>query len=247
MKLKKFFLPFAAVTLALGLAACGNGDKEETEQDPTEQVDQEAIDKMNKKLAEQEVEDDLVVAVVNEEELNGMDYNVVLQNIQRQYQEMGIDPTAEELVEEIKERTLNELVSQTLFLQKAKSEDIEVSPEEIDNEYNLLITQFGNEEALEEVLEQEKVSKEDFKERIADSIVYSKYQEQIAPAEEVSDEEVQSYYDEFAEQSEGVEELPPLEDLSDNIRQLITEQKQQEKLLAHLDELKESADVELKI
>ncbi len=252
MKLKKLFLPFAVIALALGLAACGNGDKEDDEeagQNPGEEqeVDQEAIDEMNAKLAEQQVDEDLIVAVVNEEELVGQRYNIVLQNIQTQYQQIGQDPTTDELKDVIQEHTLNNLVNETLILQEAKAEKIEVSSEEIDNEYGMLAEQFGGEEALEAALESEKTDIETFRENIADSILYSKYQEQVAPLEDVSDEEVQAYYDEFAAQSEGEGELPPVEDLSDEIRNMIAQDEQQKKIMGHLEELKKDADIELKI
>lgn len=249
MNWKKFLLPFIIVALAFSLAACGNGDKEETEQDANEegQVDQKAIDEMNEKLAKQQVEEDTVVAVVNDEELDGQKYNTVLQNIQVQYQEMGIDPTTEEIAEQIQTHTLNEVVNQTLLLQQAQAENIEVLPEEIDNEYGMLVEQYGGEEVLEGILENEGIEKEAFLEQIESSILYSKYIESVAPTEEISDEDVEAYYDEIAAQSEETEELPPLEDLSEMIRDNLAQETQQQKIMAHLEELKEEATIELKI
>lgn len=250
MNLKKLFLPIAVIALALGLAACGNDDKEEEQEDAGEEqeVDQEAIDEMNAKLAEQEIDEEEIVAVVNEEELDGKQFNTVLRNIQVQYQQMGQDPTTDELKELIQEHTLNNLVSETLFLQDAKAQGTEVLPEEIDNEYGMFVEQFGGEEALAEALESEGMEIESFKEeQISNSLLYSKHLEKVAPTEEVSDEEIKAYYDQFAEQSEGEGELPSVEDLSDDIEQMIVEEKQQEKLQAYLEDLKEDADIELKM
>lgn len=250
MNLKKLLLPIAVIALALGLAACGNDDKEEEQEDAGEEqeVDQEAIDEMNAKLAEQEIDEEEIVAVVNEEELDGKQFNTVLRNIQVQYQQMGQDPTTDELKELIQEHTLNNLVSETLFLQDAKAQGTEVLPEEIDNEYGMFVEQFGGEEALAEALESEGMEIESFKEeQISNSLLYSKHLEKVAPTEEVSDEEIKAYYDQFAEQSEGEGELPSVEDLSDDIEQMIVEEKQQEKLQAYLEDLKEDADIELKM
>lgn len=236
------------MALALGLAACGNGDKEEDEQAGTEeQVDQEALNEMKEKLAKQQVEDDVIVAVVNDEELDGEKYNTVLQSIQMQYQEMGVDPTAEETAEQIQSHSLNEVVNQALLLQKAKAENIQVSDEEIDDEYGMLAEQYGGEDALEEILKSEELDKDAFREQIESSILYSKYIEVIAPTEEVSDEDVKAYYDEIAAQSEDDEELPALEDLSDMIRSNLAQEAQQEKIMAHLEKLKEDAEIELKM
>lgn len=250
MRLKKFLLPFAVIALALGLAACGNGDEEAKDgSNQEEQIDQEAIDEMNKKMAEQQVEEDKIVAVVNDEELNGQQYNTVLQNMQSQYQQMGVDPTTDEIGDQIQSQTLDEIVNQTLLLQQAHAAEIKVSDEEIDEEYNMLVDQFSGEETLDKMLKDENIEKEAFRERIADSLLYSKYIEHIAPAEEVSDEDVKAYYDEIAAQSEGDEdaELPPLEDLSDMIRSSLAQEAQQKKIMAHIEELKEDANIELKM
>lgn len=215
MRLKKFFLPFAIMALALGLAACGNGDKEEDEQAGTEeQVDQEALNEMKEKLAKQQVEDDVIVAVVNDEELEGEKYNTVLQSIQMQYQEMGVDPTAKEVAEQIQSHTLDKVVNQTLILQQAHAESIEVASDEIDNEYEMLAEQYGGEEALDAVLESLNMEKDTFRDQIETSILYSKYIEKVAPAEEISDE---------------------------------AQEAQQEKIMAHLEKLKEDAEIELKM
>lgn len=248
MKLKKLFLPFVAGALALSLAACGGDDKEKSQDNEGSSADQAAIEEMQKKLDKQKIEDDKIVAVVNDEELNGEAYNIVLQNLQAQIQQSGQDPTSEEFVEELKKQTLDTLVNQTLILQQAKVEKIEVSEEEIENEYGMLVVQFGDEEKLEEALKQEGMDTKTLKEEIInESILFQKYQEQVAPVEEVSDEEVKTYYEEFAAQSEGDEELPPLEDISDNIKSILEQNQQQEKLIAHIEELKKAAKIELKI
>lgn len=234
------------IALVLGLAACGNDDKEDAGETPG--VDQEAIDEMNAKLAEQQIDEEKVVAIVNEEELDGKQFNTVLRNIQLQYQQMGQDPTADELTDLIQEHTLNNLVNEILFLQDARAHNTEVSPEEIDNEYGMFVEQFGGEEALEEALKNEGMEIESFKEeQIENSLLYSKHLEKTAPLEEVTDEEIQAYYDQFAEQSEGEGELPPVEDLSDEIKSMIAQEKQQEKMQAYLEQLRENADIELKM
>lgn len=248
MKLKKLFLPFVAGALALSLAACGGDDKEKTKDKEDPSGDQAAIEEMQKELDKQKIEDDKIVAVVNDEELNGESYNTVLQNLQAQIQQNGQDPTSEEFVEELKKQTLDTLVNQTLILQQAKAEKIEVAEEEIENEYGMFVVQFGDEEKLEEALKEEGLDPETLKEEIiTESILFQKYQEQVAPVEEVSDEEVKTYYEEFAAQSEGDEELPPLEEISDNIKSILEQNQQQEKFIAHIEKLKKDAKIELKI
>lgn len=257
MKFKKVLLPFFAGALALSLAACGGDDKakdkdkdkEETPDTEVSQEDQEAAaEKMQAKLAEQQVEEDLVVAIVNKEELLGQQYNAALSSIQGQMQQMGSDPTSEEAAEQIKTQTLDTVVNQALILQKAKEEKIEVSQEEIDEEYAGFIAQFGDEDTFKKALEEQNMNVDDFKEQIEDSILFDKYKEKVSPAEEISDEEVKEYYEGIeAQNKDGEEGLPPLEEVSEEIKGILAQNKQQEQLNAHVLELQEAADIELKI
>lgn len=242
MKFKKVLLPFFAGALALSLAACSGDDKEKEDAD-----DQAAFEEMQKKLDEQKIDEEKIVAVINDEEVNGETYNVVLQNLQMQFQQIGQDPTSDEVAKALKEQTLDTLVNQTLLLQKAKAENIEVAQDEIDNEYNLFIEKFGDEDTLKKALDSEGMKPEDLKTQISDSIAFDKYQEKVAPAEDVTEEEIQAYYDDFVAQSEGDEEVPPLEEISESIEQILLQDQQQQKMMAHLEELKKDAKIELKI
>lgn len=235
MKFKKILIPFIAGALAISLAACSGDDKAKE-------------DEAQSKLAEQQVDAKEIVAVVNDEELNGEQYNAALTSIQGQMQQMGQDPTSKEAAEQIKAQTLDTLVNQTLLLQQAKDAEIEASKAEIDEEYEAFTKQFGDEEALKEVLESQKMDVEALKEQIAESIVFNKYTNQVAPAEEVTDEEIKEYYDLVAAQAkDSGQELPPLEEASEEIKGILEQEQQQKKLIAHVKELKEAAKIELKI
>ncbi|MDS9471610.1 SurA N-terminal domain-containing protein [Sporosarcina pasteurii] len=245
MNLKKIFLSFFAGALALSLAACNGDEKAQKEEVSEEQVN---VEEIQAKLAEQQVDKNDIVAVVNDEEINGEQYNAVLMSIQTQMQQSGQDPSSEEAAEQIKDQTLDTLVNQTLLLQQAKIEEIKASQDEIEEEYKAFVQQFGDEKTLIEALKQENMDTENLKEQISESIIFRKYQEQVTPIEEVSDETVKEYYEQIAAQTEdGEQELPPLEELSENIKQIIQQEEQQKKLSAHLETLKEDAKIELKI
>lgn len=247
MNFKKVLLPFFAGALALSLAACSGDDKEKDKDQEGATDDQAAIEEMQKKLDKQKIDEDKIVAVVNDEEVSGETYNIVLENLQMQFQQIGQDPTSDEMAEQLKAQTLDTLVSQTLFLQQAKAEKIDVTEEEIDNEFGMLVSQFGDEKALDEALKSEGMDKETLKETIRENILFDKYQNKVAPAEDISDEDIKAYYDEFTAQSEGEGDIPPLEDLSENIKQILVQNEQQQKLTAHLEDLKKDAKIELKI
>ena len=61
----------------------------------------------------------------------------------------------------------------------------------------------------------------------------------------MTDEEVQAAYDQFVESSE--EEAPALEEMEPTIRQSLQEQKDQEATFARVEELREEAEVEVKL
>ena len=102
MKFKKVLLPFIAGALAFSLAACGEEDKAKTDdttqgQEATQEEQRKSAKEMQAKLAEQQVEQDKIVAVVNDEELKGEQYNAALPSIQGQMQQMGQDPSSKEV------------------------------------------------------------------------------------------------------------------------------------------------------
>ena len=255
MKLKKVLLPFIAGALALSLAACGDDDKAEKEKAPQEETGQEATkeekaaaEEMQKKLVKQQVDKKEIVAIVNDEELKGEEYNDVLMSIQDQMQQQGQDPSSEEATEQLKGQTLDTLVNQTLILQKAKEAKIKASESEIDEEFAAFGEQFGDAKEMKKALKEQDMDEDTLKAKIAELIVFDKYQEKVAPPEKVSEKEIKEYYDQAADQSkESGQKMPPLEEVSKEIQAMIEQQQQQEKLSAHVKELKESADIELKI
>ena len=120
-------------------------DKAATEKTPQEETKQEAskeqeesAKEMQEKLAEQQVDENKIVAVVNNEELKGEEYNAALTSIQGQMQQMGQDPSSKESAEQVKAQALDTLVNQTLILQKAKEAKMKASTSEIDKSIHRL-------------------------------------------------------------------------------------------------------------
>ncbi|WP_210468117.1 SurA N-terminal domain-containing protein [Sporosarcina sp. 6E9] len=251
MKFKKVLLPLITGALALSLAACGEDDKAAKDEKPEAagQEEMASAEEMQAKLAEQQVEKDKIVAIVNDEELKGEQYNATLSSIQGQMQQMGQDPSSKESAEQVKMQTLDTVVNQTLILQKAKEEKITPSESEIDQKYAEFVEQFGDEKTMKEALKSQNMNVRTVKEQIiAKSIIFEKYQDKFTPAEKVTDKEIKEYYDQAAAQNkESGQELPPLEEVSDEIKSMIEQEQQQKKLAAHVEELKAEADIKLKI
>ena len=256
MKLKKVLVPFIAGALALSLAACGGEDKAATDEKPqAEKQKQEATKEqeasakeMQAKLAEQQVDNNKIVAVVNKEELTGEEYNAALTSIQGQMQQMGQDPSSKESAEQVKMQALDMLVNQTLILQKAKEAEIKASTSEIDEEYSAFEKQFGGEKEMKKALKAQSMDVKTLKEQIAESIIFEKYQDKVAPAGKVTDKEIKEYYDQAASASkEAGQELPPLAEVSEEIQGILKQEQQQKLLATHVEELKADAEIELKI
>ncbi|MER2089390.1 SurA N-terminal domain-containing protein [Sporosarcina sp. JAI121] len=260
MNFKKILLPFIAGALAVSLAACSEEDKAAKDKTPQEETKQEAskqeapkeekesAEEMQAKLAEQQVDKNKVVAVVNDEELTGEDYNTALTSIQGQMQQMGQDPSSKEAAEQVKTQVLDTLVNQTLILQKAKEAKINASETEIDEEYSSFEKQFGGEKEMKKALKSQSMDVKTLKNQIAESIIFDKYLEKVAPAGKVSDKEIKAYYDKAAATSkEAGQELPPLEEVSQEIEGIINQEQQQKLLVAHVEELKAASKIELKL
>jgi hypothetical protein len=259
MTLRKVLLPFVAGALALSLAACSEEDKAAKEETPQIEGNEKgtkegeaSAEAMQVKLAEQQVDKSKIVAVVNNEELTGVEYNAALTSFQGQMQQTGQDPTSKEVAEQVKGQALDALVNHTLILQKAKEAAITASEAEINERYATFEEQFGGEKAMKKALEAESMDVKTVKEQIAESLLVEKYQEKVVPADEVkvTDKEIQVYYDQAAAQSKEAgqeQELPPLKEASEEIKGILKQQQQQEILATHVEELKAEAKIELKI
>ncbi|MCL6572986.1 MAG: SurA N-terminal domain-containing protein, partial [Bacillus sp. (in: Bacteria)] len=185
MNFKKTLLGFAAGALALSLAACS--EKEDSTKDkqtqgeskqaqeavksPTKE-EQAAAKEMQAKLSKQQVDESKIVAVVNDEELAGTDYNAALMSIQGQMQQAGQDPTSKEAAKQVKTQALDMLVNQTLILQKAKEADLSASEKEIDEKYVTFEEQFGGEKGLKEAIKAQNMDIKALKKQIGESILF---------------------------------------------------------------------------
>lgn len=254
MKIKKYLFPFVIIVLALGLVAYSKEGKagidEETTlgQEENVQVEIASTEEVQEEPVDRQVDENEVVAMVNDEELKGEKYNAVLKSIESQMQKKGHKPSETETAEQLKKRALETLVNQALILQQAKEAEIQVSEAEIEEGYALFAKQFKDEDAMQEELKNKNVDIKTVKEQIAESIMFQKYQNEVVPPKEVSEKEIQAYYDQLAAESkDNGEDLPPLAEVKEDIEKLIEQEKQHKQLSAHLEELKKEAKIEFNI
>ncbi|AOV07541.1 SurA N-terminal domain-containing protein [Sporosarcina ureilytica] len=251
MKVKKILFLLIAVTLTMTLVAYGKegnvGNDERSSEQEVVRVEVAADEEQLKEEELLEVDEGEVVAKVNDEEVKGKKYNAVLRSILSQIEQNG-ETARHDSTEELKKQALDTIVNQTLLLQQAKEAKIQVSAEEIEEAYAMFAKQFEDEKAMEKEFESKNVDEKIIKEQIAESITFNKYQNKVVPIKDVTEKEIQNYYDQLVTEAKGKGKLlQPLEEIKKEIQAKIEQERQHKQLVAHIEELKKSAKIEVSI
>ncbi|MBK5481850.1 SurA N-terminal domain-containing protein [Peribacillus sp. TH16] len=251
--MKKLLYPIVIGLLAVVLTACGSNDEadkknDEKETAKTTEDQQKQMEELQKKLDKQKVDEKKTVAIVNDEKISGAEYNNMLSTTQMQMQQLGQDPTSKKVAEQIKEQTINSLVGQRLLLQAAEKKGYTASKDEIEKQLAEMKGRYENDEKFNEAMKQAGLNLEKLKTQIAKDIPYTKYVDKEIKVEEATDEEIEKYYDQVKEQAKASgQEAQKLEEMKPQIKKLLEQQKKQEKLVKHVEELQKDAKVKIKI
>lgn len=253
--MKKIMLTLLTGLMAVALVACGgneegkedkNDNKAKTEEQQKEQEKQ--MEEMQKKLDAQHVDEKKTVAIVNDNEILGSDYNSTLASIQQQMLQMGQDPTSKEALEQVKDQTIDSLVGQTLLLQDADKKGYKASEADIKKQLDEMKKQFETEKEFKDVLKESGMDMKTFETQIADNIKLEQYVEKEVPTSQITDKEIEKTYKQLSEQGKSTgQEVPKLEEVKPQIEQSLKQQKQQEKIAQQVDELKKNANIDIKI
>lgn len=236
--IKKMKFAFAPFLLLLILGACS--DNEEAAAPAEEATAETAPAESSLEFPAQED----VVVIVDGEEILGNVYNSVARQLETTLASQG-HATSGETDKMVKEQALSVLVGNKVILNDAEEKGYKADEETVKERLEDLKGQFESEEAMNEALEQTGFTLDDMEVQLREQLVYEQYvAEEIKPVE-VTDEEVQEAYDGFVETSE--EEVPALEEMEPNIRQSLEEENTQDAVFTRIEELKESAEVEVKI
>lgn len=166
---------------------------------------------------------------------------------QMQFTSMGQDPTTEELATQLKDYTLESLVGQTLIMQEIEKKGYEAKEEDINKQLDTLKANYENDDAFNEALKTNNLTLDELKAQIADTVKYDQYVKNDLKVEEVTDKEVKEYYDKMTSTGDESAETPKYEDVKDRLKTNLEGQKTQEKLAAKVEELRETAKIELKL
>lgn len=144
-----------------------------------------------------------IVAKVNGEEITESRFedNFQMQKkmIEAQY---GTDVWTTEMddgriFEEVfKEKVLEGLITETVMLQEAEKQGIEVSKKEVDEEVEKLKDLNGGEENFNKSLEQNGITLEYLKESLRKEMILNQYQEDFIENQEISDTEAETHFNE---------------------------------------------------
>jgi peptidyl-prolyl cis-trans isomerase SurA len=158
----------------------------------------------------------------------------------------GVDVTASTTAEAIKTQVLNDLINNELVNQGVKAAGIIATAEEINVQFQAVVTQIGGADKLAAELTKANLTEAKLKENIGKQIASQKYLLANIDASKanVTDEEVKKFYD---DNSKGQKNVPAFKDIKDQIKQQLTLQKQQALAQAFVQSLREKAKIETSV
>jgi len=256
---KKLLTGAAVTTLLLGLAACDENAEPGAEAEEEGQDAQMGEDE-DMEMPEPDTEDfPDVVATVNGEEITSEEfipqYEAQFQQMAMQAQ-MGGGGDIDEA--EIQEQILDGAIGLELLIQDAEEQGFEASEEDIDEALDEAAQEGGMESAddMIEAVEEQGTTEEELRDQAADQVKVDQLTETL-DVSEPSEEELEELYEQQEQQQEmmgqggaegmpegGEQEMPPFEEVRDELESEAVEQNEQEALMAHMEELREGADVE---
>ncbi len=145
-----------------------------------------------------------------------------------------------------KQQALTNLINQELIFQAAQSENITVSQEEVDQQFETIKGRFENEQAFNQTLAQNNTDVASLKTNISRELAIEKYVEANVDTGSisVSDQEIEQFYNQLAS---GQENAPTLEDVRGQIEAQIRQQKINQKINELINNLKQQADIQIYI
>ncbi len=135
-----------------------------------------------------------VVARVNGEEITGEEFQDAFMQFTQMMMMQGQQPLSEQEV-------LDQLINTRVLEIRAEEAGIEVPDEEVQEQLDELAEQFGGQEQLAQLLEQQGIDPDELADMIRQDLRNAAFRDQVA-AVEVTDEEVQEMYEELLQMGE---------------------------------------------
>lgn len=168
----------------------------------------------------------------------------------------GVDATASSTLSSLKTQVLNDMITNEIISQGVKAAGITVSQQEIDTQFNTIVTQVGGADKLAAELAKANLTEAKLKENISKQIAAQKFiLANINQASTtVTDAEIKKFYDDAVKAQEEANKklpkgqkpqpIPKLADVKAQIQQQLVLQKQQALATAFIQQLRAKAQVE---
>ncbi|MCF7945648.1 MAG: SurA N-terminal domain-containing protein [Spirochaetia bacterium] len=159
---------------------------------------------------------DAVVATVNGEDIPYRELAAMEQQQLQNLMMQGLDPEseqAENYIAQIRPQLLGNLINISLLKQKAEAEGVTAADEQIQQQVQMYIDQFGGEETLKQQLQQAGMTMDDLRNDIADQLPVQLYMEQYVSSVlddsdlVFSEEELRELYEQQKAQQHQLEQL----------------------------------------
>lgn len=194
----------------------------------------------------EQTEEEDAVALVNGEQITESEFSGRLDRMMTTYEQQGVPVEDEEMVGQLEQALLEEMINQTLLLQRAENLGITVSDADVDAEYEQIVEQAQGEEALQQQMEQQGITQSELEQMIEQQLVLGQLIEHLTEQEgtDISEADIEERYQEYASSSEQGEDFPPLEEVEDQLEQELEQEQQNQVVQDLLDELHDEAEIE---
>lgn len=244
-KIKIMALPLALLLL---LGACSDDEQAESAEKTAVAPESDAAAEPVVDAPDTDLElpaaDDVVV-VVNGEEILGKVYNSVARQLESSVATQGKKASDPEVAEQVKEQAITVIVGNKLIIQDAVGKGHEVDEEVLEQRFEDLKNQFEDEEQMNISLERTGFTLDDMKVQLREQLIYESYLEEEIEGAEVTEEELEEAYQGYVDSTEG--ETPEFEEMKPMIRQSLEEQNEEQAVYDRIEDLRQAADIEIKI
>ena len=158
----------------------------------------------------------------------------------------GADVTDPQILSQFNTQAIETLVNGELLRQAATEKELSVSSEEVDVRFDEIVAGVGGIEVLQERMAEFGIDEDNLRRDIENEILIQGLFDIVIEKDEseVSEEEVLAFYEQAGGEEAG---LPPIDDVRAQIEEQIVIGREQEQIGSYLEDLRESADVEILI
>lgn len=183
------------------------------------------------------------VAKVNGEGIEKRLFDVRFVQLRANYETQGIAFADEDTIQ-LREQILEDMINERLLIQHAKEQGITGQEELMEEEYQLILSQFENEAELKKQLSDNNTSIQDIRTSISEQFMIRELASQQAEQGdiEISQEEIQQAYDDVVS---GGAEVPPLEEVQEQVEEFVRQQKISQLIEVLLEQLRTKSSIEI--